>query len=197
MAALRVTAQGITWGIKWGIKMRNLLFAAALVIAAPVQAAVVDAGATGMEVKHAVHIAAPPQKVWEALIQPSRWWSSEHTFSGSAANLSLDPKAGGRWCETLPNGGSVMHMTVGFIAPPRSLVLRGALGPFYNLGIEGAMVWTLATKNGAAKDAETDVTLNYRAGGYVKDGFGKWAEPVDGVLAEQIARLKQAVEGKP
>jgi hypothetical protein len=23
-----------------------------------------------------------------ALLQPARWWSSEHTFSGSAANLT-------------------------------------------------------------------------------------------------------------
>lgn len=85
-----------------------------------------------------------------------------------------------------------MHLTVSFIAPPKSLVLRGSLGPFYNMGVDGAMALTLA-----ANGAETDVTLNFRAGGYVKDGFGKWADPVDKVLAKQIAGLKKAAEAKP
>lgn len=172
--------------------MRILLLALTLAAAAPAHAEIVDVGAAGMETKHTVRIAGSPQKIWETLIQPSRWWNSDHTFSGKASNLTLEPKAGGCWCEALPNGGSVMHLTVGFIAPPKSLVLRGSLGPFYDLGVDGAMVWTL-TANGA----DTDVTLNFRAGGYVKEGLGKWAEPVDKVLAEQIARLKQTVETKP
>jgi hypothetical protein len=82
-----------------------------------------------------------------------------------------------------------MHMAVGHIAPPRTLVLRGPLGPLYNLGVEGAMHWSLA-----ANGAETDVTLTFRAGGYVKEGFQKWAQPVDGVLGQQIVNLKKRSE---
>ena len=54
------------------------------------------------------------------------------------------------------------------------------------------MAWTLAPAG-----AETDVMLTFRAGGYVKDGFAKWSAPVDQVLGEQIAHLKQAAEAKP
>lgn len=172
--------------------MKNAVLAVALLGAAPAQAAVVNVGASGFEIQHTVHIAAAPQKVWEVLIQPAKFWSSDHTFSGKASNLTMEPKAGGCWCETLPNGGSVQHMAVGFFAPPKTLVLRGSLGPFFNLGADGAMAWTLAPAG-----AETDVMLTFRAGGYVKDGFAKWSAPVDQVLGEQIAHLKQAAEAKP
>jgi uncharacterized protein YndB with AHSA1/START domain len=172
--------------------MRYLFLIFALAGAAPAAAEIVDAGATGMEIIHSQRIAANPQTVWAMLVQPRRWWSAAHTFSGSASNLTLDAKPGGCWCETLPDGGGVRHMTVGFIAPAKTLVLRGALGPFYNMGVDGAMTWALI-----AAGTETEVAVTYRVGGYVKEGFGKWAQPVDGVLGEQIARLKQAVEAKP
>lgn len=171
--------------------MRVLILALTLA-ALPARAEIVDVGPSGMEIKHSFKIAAAPQKVWDVLVQPARWWSSDHTFSGSAANLSLEPKAGGCWCETLPNGGSVQHLTVGFFAPPKSLVLRGSLGPLYNLAADGALAWTLA-----ANGAETEVTLTFRAGGYIRDGFAKWSDPVDKVLGEQASRLKKVLEAKP
>lgn len=48
--------------------MRILFLALALAAAGPAHAEIVDAGATGMEIKHVVRIAATPQKVWEILI---------------------------------------------------------------------------------------------------------------------------------
>ena len=60
-------------------------------------------------------------------------------FSKSAANLTLDAKAGGCWCETLPDGGSVEHLVVVFADPGKTLVMRGALGPLQGLGVEGAL----------------------------------------------------------
>lgn len=170
--------------------MKVLIFLLALA-ALPARAAVVDVTPSGMEVMHTFTVAASPQQVWETLVQPARWWSSDHTFSGSAANMTLEPKAGGCWCETLPNGGSVQHLMVSFFAPPRSLVLRGSLGPLYNLAADGALAWTLTPQGDA-----TEVRLTFRAGGYIKEGFMKWADPVDKVLAEQAARLKQMAEGK-
>lgn len=86
-------------------------------------------------------------------------------------------------------GGALMHMRVGFMAPRKSLVLRGPLGPFFDQGVEGAMVWTLTPHDG-----ETEVTLTHRVGGYVKGGFEPWSGPVDGVFKEQLERLKAHVE---
>jgi uncharacterized protein YndB with AHSA1/START domain len=167
--------------------------AALLALAAPANAAVTDQSTTGFELQETAHIAASPDKVYAALIDPARWWSSDHTFSGSAANLSLDARAGGCWCEKLPGGGSVLHLTVVDADPGKTLRLRGALGPFQGTGMDGAM--TIALKpNGQG----TDLTLTYDIGGYFKGGFGPLPQGADGVLADQVARLKHLVEtGSP
>lgn len=172
--------------------MRFILIAFALAVPAPANAEIVDVSATGFEIRQQVRIAAAPEKVWETLLLPARWWSSDHSFSGSAANIAIDPRVGGCWCETLPNGGGVRHMELTQIAPPKSLVFRGALGPFYNLAADGALSFALA-----ANGAETDVTVVFRTGGYVKDGFQKWAVAVDGVFAQQMGNLKKHMETAP
>lgn len=170
----------------------RLLVALAFLSAGPASAEIIDVAPSGMEIKQALRIAAPPEKVWVALIDQARWWSSDHTFSGSSANITFDARVGGCWCEKLPNGGEVMHMMVSHMAPPKTLVVRGSLGPFSNLAGDGAMIFTLA-----ANGAETDVTLVFRVGGYVKDGFQKWAAPVDGVLGQQIGNMKKNLEAAP
>ncbi len=166
----------------------GLLVAVALVCTGA-HAEVKDSAANGFSVAEAVHIAAPPEKVYAALVAPARWWSSKHTFSREAANLTLDPRAGGCWCETLAGGASVQHLVVVYAAPGKALVLRGALGPLQGLGVDGALTIRLT----AAGDG-TDLTATYNVGGYLKDGLASWAAPVDGVLGEQFARLKSLVE---
>ncbi len=168
--------------------MRALTMVLALA-AAPAAAEVVAVAPTGMELRQVVRIAAPPEKVWDALLVPTRWWSADHSFSGAAENITIDPRVGGCWCEKLPNGGGVVHMEVTHIAPPTSIVFRGALGPFYNLAADGALSFTLA-----AAEAGTDVTMTFRAGGYVKEGFEKWAGVVDNVFAQQMDNLKTHME---
>ena len=156
----------------------------------PAAADVVNVAANGFEVRENVHIAAPADKVFAALLQPAHWWSSEHTFSGNAANLTLDARAGGCWCETLPDGGSAQHLAVVYVVPGKVLRLRGALGPFQGLAVEGAMTWSVkSAANG------TDVSLSYVLGGYVKDGFEQLSKGADGVLGEQLERLKKFVDG--
>jgi uncharacterized protein YndB with AHSA1/START domain len=155
----------------------------------PAKAEVLSVGANGFEVRETAHVAAPSDKVFAALLQPARWWSSEHTFSGNAANLVLDARAGGCWCETLPDGGSVEHLHVVYVAPGKALRLRGALGPFQALGVEGSMTWTVkASANG------TDISVSYSVGGYAKDGFDGASKAADHVLTEQIERLRKFIE---
>lgn len=157
------------------------------------QAAVADSAANGFSVVETIHIAAAPDKVWAELITPSHWWSSTHTFSRSAANLALEPRAGGCWCETLANGGSVQHLVVVAVMPGAEIVLRGPLGPMQGLGVDGALTVTLKPTNGG-----TDLTAAYNIGGYLKGGLETFAAPVDSVLGEQFTRLKSQVEtGSP
>jgi hypothetical protein len=156
-------------------------------------AEVVSAAGNGFEVRETAHAAASSDKVYAALLQPARWWDSDHTFSGNAANLALDARAGGCWCETLPEGGSVEHLRVVYVAPGKTLRLRGALGPFQGLAVDGVMTWSV---KGAAGGG-TDISLTYALGGYAKDGLEGSSKMTDRVLGEQLERLKKLVDGEP
>ena len=169
---------------------RTLLLAlAACAVSCAAAAEVVDSQPDGFTIKETATIAASPAKVWATLIRPSAWWSSDHTYSHDARNLSLDPKAGGAWIETLPGGGGVRHMEVVYIDPPSVLRLEGALGPLQAMGGSGHMTVTLKPRGEA-----TDVTLTYDFGGHTPGGLKPMAPAVDGVLAEQLTRLKAAAE---
>lgn len=158
------------------------------------QAEVVSSSPESFRIRHAVAIDSPADVVWSALVQPGKWWSSSHTFSGSASGLSLDLRAGGCWCEQLANGGSVQHMAVLNVTPLQTLVLSGALGPLQTMGLTGAMTFSLAPGDGGIT-----LTLTYNVGGAPLDGTplgdaGAVARAVDGVLAEQVSRLKKLAE---
>jgi Polyketide cyclase / dehydrase and lipid transport len=154
------------------------------------QAEIVSVAPGGFEVRETAHVAATPDKAYAALLSPSHWWASDHTFSGNAANLTLDARAGGCWCESLPDGGSVQHMTVAYVAPGKVLRLRGALGPFQALAVDGVMTWSV---KGAA--GGSDIAVSYAVAGMSAQGFDALSKAADEVLAEQIGRLKKLLEG--
>jgi len=154
---------------------------------------VADTSPTGFQLKITAHIAAAHDKVYATIIQPAKWWSPAHTWSKSAANLSIDAKAGGCFCEKMPDGGSVEHLTVATAFPGKLLRLRGALGPFQGSGVDGAMTWSLE-----AAGNETNLTVTYDLGGHMTGGFGDWPKAADGMVSEQVARLKKFLEtGSP
>jgi uncharacterized protein YndB with AHSA1/START domain len=163
-----------------------------LATAAPALAEVKSVAPSGFEVASAVTIAAPTDSVYSALGEIGRWWSPSHTFSHDAANLSLELRAGGCFCERLKNGGSVQHLQVVYAAPGEGLRLRGALGPLQMEGLDGTLAWTLKPGEGG-----TSVIQSYVVGGYIRGGMEAWAPRVDRVLDEQLQRLKNFVEGKP
>ena len=172
---------------------RTLLLAlAACALSGAAAAEVVDSQPGGFTIRETDSIAAPPSKVWATLIQPAAWWPPDHTYSHDARNLTLDPRAGGAWIEALPGGGGVRHMAVVYIDPPRALRLEGALGPLQAMGGSGHMTVTLKPKVEA-----TDVTLTYDFSGHTPGGLQPMAPAVDGVLNEQITRLKTSVEKGP
>src|ERR1700681_1128530 len=130
------------------VHMNRLVMCAAVLALASVAggraaAEVVTVAANGFEIRETAHTAAASDKVYAALLLPAHWWSSDHTFSGSAANLVLDARAGGCWCETLPDGGSVEHLRVVYVSPGKTLRLRGALGPLQSLAVAGVMTWSV------------------------------------------------------
>lgn len=152
-------------------------------------AEVVDAQDNGFAVRLSVDIAAQPQAVFRAVTdQVGAWWSSSHTFSGDSANLSIEARPGGCFCEKMPNGG-VRHLTVTHVMAPGTLVLNGGLGPLGTMAVAGAMELTFKAQGSA-----THVEMTYNVSGYTPGGLKPLAPLVDGVLAEQMKRLKAFVE---
>lgn len=168
----------------------GLTLAAAL-LSGGARAEVTDKSAAGFEVVEKATIAAPPSKVWDALMRPDKWWSSQHSFSGDAKNLYFDPS--GCFCEHLKRG-AVRHMMIVCNDGATTLRLNGGLGPLQFTGASGNLGITLKPA-----DPNTDLVLTYDVGGYAKGGLAETlAAPVDRVLGEQVARLKKYVEtGKP
>ncbi len=165
---------------------------AALASAGAVRAEVTGVSASGFRSAHTVEIAAPPKRVWDAVLQPSRWWDPAHTYSGNSNSLTLAAEAGGCFCETLKDG-RVQHMTVSHIRWPERLTLTGALGPLAAEGVAGNMVVTVAPSGRGTK-----LTLSYAVGGWSSTPFERLAPAVDGVLGVQVARLKRLAEtGRP
>jgi len=170
-----------------------LVALSALAVAGGAHGAVVDAQPGGFEVSQSATIEAAPAQVWAALGHIGAWWDSRHTFSGDAANLSIELSPGGCFCERLAGGGGVRHMSVVYLQAPRQLRLSGALGPLQSMGVAGALTWTLNDDGG-----HTVVTQTYDVGGYARGGLAAIAGPVDEVLTGQLARLKRYAEtGKP
>jgi uncharacterized protein YndB with AHSA1/START domain len=165
--------------------MHPYLIALPLLLATPSAAEVVRTADTGFATQHKLTIAAPPEKVWEALVHPERWWDGAHTYSGSAANLSMDARPGGCWCEKTATGG-VEHMRVLYVARDAMLRMTGGLGPLQAMPVSAVMTVTLEPAG-----AGTRVTASYTVAG---PGLAGIAAPVDGVLAGQWARLKAAAE---
>ena len=153
-------------------------------------AEVVDSSASGFTVKTTLAVQAAPAVVYDRLVHKvGEWWNSAHTFSGDAHILSIQDKAMGCFCETLPNGGAVRHMEVIFVAPGKALVLSGGLGPLQSVAATGSMQIKLSPADGGTK-----LEVTYAVGGYLPVGLNTWAAPVDMVLGEQFTRLKNYVE---
>ncbi|MCJ2182692.1 SRPBCC family protein [Novosphingobium sp. 1949] len=180
----------------------GLLLAVAVVAAVPQVANAKVATVTdgGFVVRHLVTVPADVETTWDTLLKPSGWWDSAHTWSGDAANLSIDPKAGGCFCEILPNPdspraaprGSVEHMRVVYIERARVLRLSGALGPLQSDAVTGTMTIQLKP---AAGGKGTMVLLEYVVGGYMRRSTQAMAPAVDQMLGGQMEGLVKALGG--
>ena len=154
------------------------------------RAEVLDKAANGFQSKTVVAVAAPPAQVYDALVRSvGQWWDPAHTFSGNARNLSIAAEPGGCFCEKLPDGGGVRHLTVVYAAPGQKLVLTGGLGPLQGMGVSGNLTFELAKA-----ETGTRLTMQYNVGGYLPGGLQSLAEPVDQVLGIQVRRLKSFAE---
>ena len=167
------------------------LLAAALALPAAAETSAVTS--TGFVSSFREEVKATPEQTWVAITQLPRWWSSEHTWSGQAANMSVDLAAGGCWCERWGDGQSVQHGRALLVQPGRVLRFDAALGPLQELAAHGVL--TIIT---SAQEGKTFLRMTYRVVGPADAGMDKLAPAVDQVMALQYRRLKTLAEtGKP
>lgn len=175
-------------------------------IATPAAAKVTEASDRGFVVRHLAEVPASLEETWAMLVKPADWWDSAHTWSQSADNLTLEPRAGGCFCETLPAAspakttvaklparGSVEHMRVIYVERPRALRMSGLLGPLQADAASGVL--TIQLKAAEGEGGKTQILLEYTVGGFLRTPVDKMAPAVDGVLGGQLARLAAKLGG--
>lgn len=157
-------------------------------------AEIVSAAPAGFSIRHVVEVpGVPPPTVWAALSDIGKWWDPEHTYSGDARNLSLDPVVRGCFCEKLSLYSGVEHARVVYAQPAKTLRLVGALGPLQEYGVSGSMTWQIEPAAGGSR-----IVLIYNVGGFADRPLSEWAPLVDEVVGGQAQRLGRFVtSGNP
>lgn len=164
-----------------------------VVAASPAVAEVVASSESGFVSHNEAVVAADAATVWAAMLKPAGWWNREHTYSGNPANMTIDPVAGGCFCETVPATergpvGQVEHMRVIYLAPRSTLRMTGALGPLQSEAVTAVLTMKLEPSGEGTK-----ITWDYVVGGYMRMSMVEMAPLVDGVLGEQLTRLAASV----
>jgi len=168
--------------------MRRTAFALAIAAFAPfAHAEVKESSADAFFLSYSGAVAAPAAKTYADIVQISRWWDSEHTYSGKASNLSIKPEAGGCFCERWKDG-SVEHGEVLMAMPGKVLRMRTALGPLQERALTGILTFWI--KN---EDSATTLTVEYRVNGANASGLDHLAPSVDEVLDTQLDRLRRYI----
>ena len=148
-------------------------------------AGVQSASSSQMALVYEVELAGAPSDAWKHVVDVAAWWSSGHTYSGEAKNLSLDVRPGGCWCETWPSGG-VEHARVLMAIPGKALRIEGGFGPLQGMAVKATMTFTLKP---AADPTKTQLHVVYLVNGGLESKLDGLAAPVDGVLTTQFGRL--------
>jgi len=175
--------------MKW---LAVLAVAAAFLAAGPARAEVKSTWTAGIRLENKVTIAAPPDRVYAALADIGKWWDSEHTYTGDAANMTIALEPGACFCERFAKGGGVKHGEVVLAWPGQVLRIHGAFGPLQDEGVTGALTFRLKAVEGG-----TEVTQTYNAGGLRPEMVAN-APLFDQVIGGQLTRFKRYVEtGRP
>lgn len=148
----------------------------------------------GFAIENSLDVGGDAAAAYALLEQPARWWNGDHTYSGDACNLILEPRIGGCFCETLPAKGAmpesgVEYARIVYRAPFTALRLVGSLGPLQAEAVTGTL--TFALKPIATG---THITMTYVVGGHVRGGADQLAAAVEAVLGQQLQAFRRAAD---
>lgn len=166
------------------MKRTVLAAATAAALAAPTSAEVIDYSSDGFALRWEAPVMQSKEDLWEKLVTPSRWWSSEHTYSGDANNLTLDLKPGGCWCETW-EGGQVEHGRVLAVHPGRQIVIAAPFGPLQSMAVTAVMTISI----GESDEGETVLVKDFIATGASFQNLDELAAVVHMVQNEAFKKL--------
>ena len=165
--------------------MKSILCVLGLAGVLPASAEVIAAAPDHYTLRHEAVSALSPDDMWARLIQPDTWWHPDHTYSGKAEHLWLNPNAGGLWLESW-DGNSVAHGRVLALMEGRLLRLSAPFGPLQGMGVN--VVWTITLEQDE-ETGGTKVTFDEVANGSSASGLDQIAPAVDRVKQEAIERL--------
>jgi len=159
------------------------LLAAILLTAPALHAEVVSSSSTHFVLRHEAATPLSAEAAWARLVDPASWWHPDHTYSGDAGNLSLDPTAGGLWREDW-NGGSVAHGRVLMVATGKALRMEAPFGPLQGVG--AYTTWTITI---TPADSGAVISFDEIASGPPTAKLDELAPAVDYVKSEALRRL--------
>ncbi|MEO1189698.1 MAG: ATPase [Pseudomonadota bacterium] len=168
------------------MRLKSMLALMPLVFGLPLaaQAEVVTASSDHFTLKLEAVSELSPDEVWARLIVPADWWHGDHSYSGDAANLSLEATAGGVWREDW-DGNSVWHGTVLQAQPGKVLSLSAPFGPLQGLAVQS--VWTITlTPN---ETGGTLIRFDHVTNGTEASNLDQLAPAVDFVKSEALKSL--------
>lgn len=160
-----------------------LVLSLSVLICGPCAAEILSSAPDHYTLYHESLTELSPDEAWARLIEPASWWSPEHTYSGDAANLSLDLQAGGLWREDW-QGGSVAHGGVLSVQRGTALRLDAPFGPLQGMAVN--VVWTISISQ---TESGTLIIFDEVATGSRESGLDAIAPAIDLVKQEAIERL--------
>ncbi len=163
--------------MKWAFSVFAFLFSA---LAA---ADVISKGDTGFNLVITGVVEQTPAEAYAQFIRIDEWWLEGHTWYGEGENLSIEPKAGGCFCE-VSGDNQVLHMLVTYVQPGVELKMVGGLGPLQMMGIHGGMSWRFESIPDGTRIIQT-----YNVTGYAPSGLTDLADIVDSVQTSQLKAL--------
>jgi uncharacterized protein YndB with AHSA1/START domain len=116
---------------------------------------------TSFEIHQEIELAAPPDRVFEALLDVNAWWS--HHFKppdgSDEVRLILEPRLGGAFRQEWGDGEGALFGVVTFLRRPEIIRLSGPLG------MTGAIASVYEWRLGEIPRGRTKLALHHGASG--------------------------------
>ena len=153
-----------------------------------ISAAVVDQQERYFAIKINQALAVSAEELNAQILQIDEWWNPDHTYTGDSNNLYIDLEKE-CFCERLPYGGYVNHLSLVYYQPGVLFRFVGGLGPLQSIPMNGVLELRIKP----VSETQSLLEVSYLVGSN-SPGLKNWAGPVNRVISEQISRLAKQVE---